>query len=177
MADGGVVAVTVPRRPYRYTEGPYLRALRISRWLKTHRPASKVLLVDENPVDAFGDSLMTGIASMMDDARGIEWIRGAAIQSAVRQAAGFELATADGRIVSQVLNFIPRQRASELLERTSLTDGDWCPRCPETLVSTRVDGVYILGDAAWETESHQKRAVNAQRDAVKLARLLTSEVS
>lgn len=170
MPEGGVVTITVPKRPYRYTEGPYLRALRIARWLETNRPGSKVLLLDENPEDASSDDLMQSVETLVQGLKSVEWARGITIQRAIHQGTGYEILVGGEVIQADVLNFIPRQRASELALRSGLASGDWCPRDPDSLESTLIPGIHILGDSALETTPHQKRADNAQRDALHLAR-------
>src|SRR5579862_3030769 len=44
MADGGVVAISVPTGLMRCPPGPYARASLIAGWLQQHRPRSKVLI-------------------------------------------------------------------------------------------------------------------------------------
>ena len=51
MPDGGVIVLTVPENPYRCPPGPYERASLIAHYLKTHKPRSKLLLLDAK--DAF----------------------------------------------------------------------------------------------------------------------------
>ena len=46
MPDGGVFAMSIPLAPYRCPPGPYERASLLAHWLKTHKPRSKLLLLD-----------------------------------------------------------------------------------------------------------------------------------
>src|SRR5262249_27151938 len=46
MPDGGLVIIPAPENPYRCPPGPYERASLIAHYLKTHKPHSKVLLLD-----------------------------------------------------------------------------------------------------------------------------------
>ena len=46
MEDGGLVVITAPDNPYRCPPGPYERASLIAHYLKTHKPRSKLLLLD-----------------------------------------------------------------------------------------------------------------------------------
>ena len=48
MRDGGVVAISVPAGPMRCPPGPFERASLIARYLKQHKPRSKVLIFDGN---------------------------------------------------------------------------------------------------------------------------------
>ncbi|MFN0184157.1 MAG: FAD-dependent oxidoreductase, partial [Aquabacterium sp.] len=49
MADGGVVAMTIPKVPYRCPPGPYERACMVASYLKVAKPRSKLLVLDANP--------------------------------------------------------------------------------------------------------------------------------
>ena len=46
MADGGTVLIAPPPNPFRCPPGPYERASQIASYLKTHKPKSKILVVD-----------------------------------------------------------------------------------------------------------------------------------
>ena len=46
MEDGGLVVISAPETPYRCPPGPYERASLIAHYLKTHKPKSKVLVLD-----------------------------------------------------------------------------------------------------------------------------------
>ena len=49
LPAGGVVAITVPKMPYRCPPGPYERACLIADWLKERKPRAKLILIDANP--------------------------------------------------------------------------------------------------------------------------------
>ncbi len=51
MNDGGVVVMSAPANPFRCPPGPYERASLIAHYLKTHKPRSKLILLDAK--DAF----------------------------------------------------------------------------------------------------------------------------
>jgi pyruvate/2-oxoglutarate dehydrogenase complex dihydrolipoamide dehydrogenase (E3) component len=61
-------------------------------------------------------------------------------------------------------NIIPPQKAGAIAASTGLTDGDWCPVNPENFRSTKVKGVYVLGDAAVANEM-PKSAFSAMSQA------------
>src|SRR5512137_2897962 len=48
MPDGGVVAISIPKSPYRCPPGPYERACQVAWYLKAKKPKSKVLILDGN---------------------------------------------------------------------------------------------------------------------------------
>jgi sulfide dehydrogenase [flavocytochrome c] flavoprotein subunit len=49
MKDGGTVIISMPLTPYRCPPGPYERSCLIAHYLKTHKPKSKLILLDANP--------------------------------------------------------------------------------------------------------------------------------
>ena len=49
LRDGGLVAIAIPKAPYRCPPGPYERASVIAHYLKTHKPRAKLLILDANP--------------------------------------------------------------------------------------------------------------------------------
>ena len=51
MEDGGLVVISVPANPFRCPPGPYERASLIAYYLKTHKPRSKLIILDAK--DAF----------------------------------------------------------------------------------------------------------------------------
>ena len=46
MADGGIIVIAPPDNPFRCPPGPYERASLIANYLKTHKPRSKLLILD-----------------------------------------------------------------------------------------------------------------------------------
>ena len=46
MEDGGTVIMAAPANPFRCPPGPYERASLIAHYLKTHKPRSKLLILD-----------------------------------------------------------------------------------------------------------------------------------
>ena len=51
MPDGGTVVISAPGNPFRCPPGPYERASLIAHYLKTHKPKSKLIVLDAK--DAF----------------------------------------------------------------------------------------------------------------------------
>ncbi len=51
MEDGGLVVIAAPPNPFRCPPGPYERASLIAHYLKTHKPRSKIIILDAK--DAF----------------------------------------------------------------------------------------------------------------------------
>lgn len=148
MEDGGVVAMSVPANPYRCPPGPYERASLIAWYLKTHKPRSKLVVLDAKDqfskqrlfVDAW-KRLYPGI---------VEWV-GLSDGGKVTQVdpAALTLVTEFSRVQARVINVIPPQRAGTIALAAGVADrSGWCPIDPSTFESTRVPGIHVIGDAA-----------------------------
>jgi sulfide dehydrogenase [flavocytochrome c] flavoprotein subunit len=147
MDDGGLVAVTVPKRPYPCHPAPYERASLIAEWLQRHKPTSKVLVLDSN--ETFPQmEIMLG-AWERDFGDLIEWRPGdfgGAVEAV--DGASRTLITADESVMADVGNVIPPQRAGWLATQTGLADASgWCPIDPVGLESMVAPNIHVLGDA------------------------------
>jgi sulfide dehydrogenase [flavocytochrome c] flavoprotein chain len=150
MPDGGTVVMTVPPNPYRCPPGPYERACMIAHVLKAVKPRSKLILFDAKSTfskqsvfeeafqDFYKDIIEINLTNEIDDY---------AVER-VDAASGEVLTRAGRREIAALANVIPAQRAGRIAERAGLTDGDWCPVDPANFNSTKVPGIYVLGDAA-----------------------------
>lgn len=148
MPDGGVYALTVPKAPYRCPPGPYERASLIAHYFKTHKPRSKVLVLDANPdvtskkglfVKAWND-LYSGILEYRPNSelRDVDVANRTAILE-------FDKVKAD------VLNVVPPQRAGApvVLSGAKLANERWAEVDWLSLESVNVKGVHILGDSTF----------------------------
>lgn len=149
MDDGGLVVMTVPDNPYRCPPGPYERVGMIAHYLKTHKPRSKILVLDAK--DAFSKKALfqEGWKALYGDR--VEWIGRADDGAVVRIDAGRrEAVTAFGTAhKAAVLNVIPPQRAGLIAERAGVCDaGGWVPVRPETFAARQAEHIHVVGDAA-----------------------------
>lgn len=155
MADAGVVIMTVPGNPYRCPPGPYERACMIAHYLKTHKPKSKLVILDAKKMfskqgafeEAF-DRYYPGIIDLnltneIDDFRVVRV-----------DPKAMEVETASGlKMKGAVVNVIPVQTAGDIaIAAGCASDKGWCPIKPENFASALVDGVYVIGDAAIANE-------------------------
>lgn len=149
MEDGGRVILACPANPFRCPPGPYERASLIAHYLKTHKPRSKVILLDAK--DTFSkQGLFTGA---WKDVYGdlIEWVGLAKDGKVIRvDAASLEVETEFGaRHKASVLNVIPPQKAGAIADRAGVTDqSGWVPVKPETFEAALVKDIFVVGDAA-----------------------------
>ncbi|MEO0036466.1 MAG: hypothetical protein RLZZ501_2489 [Pseudomonadota bacterium] len=148
LEDGGVVVLSIPANPYRCPPGPYERASLIAHYLKTHKPRSKLLLLDGK--DSFSkqglfqegwDALYPGL---------IEWVPAGKDGKVARvEAASLTVETEFGtRHRAGVLNVIPPQSAGRIAIEAGLTDASgWVPVVPRTFQSVKAPEIYVIGDA------------------------------
>jgi sulfide dehydrogenase [flavocytochrome c] flavoprotein subunit len=147
MDEGGVVAIAVPRAPFRCPPGPYERASLIAHFLARHKPRAKVLVYDANNRMPH-EPLFREAWQALYPGR-IEWIP---------QTAGGEIQRVDvkrrilyagaGAQRVAVANIIPPQAPGALALRAGLARGHgWCPVWLESFESTEAAGVHVIGDA------------------------------
>ena len=148
MEDGGTVIISAPANPYRCPPGPYERASLVAYYLKTHKPRSKLLLLDSK--DAFSkqklfeagwQSLYPGLLERVSQSDGGTVT---AVDPATRT-----FRTDLGDHVADVANVIPPQRAGRIAIVAGVADRTgWCPIDPVTFESRLVPGIHVIGDAA-----------------------------
>jgi NADH dehydrogenase FAD-containing subunit len=147
VADGGVVAISVPAGPMRCPPGPFERASVIADLLHTAKPRCKILIFDANNhfprQPEFTEAWRTRYPGM------IEWISvvdGGAVE---RVDPKRMLLIAGGREHQvAVANIIPPQAPALLAVQCGLaSDHGWCPVKPLSFESTLAVNAYVIGDA------------------------------
>jgi NADPH-dependent 2,4-dienoyl-CoA reductase/sulfur reductase-like enzyme len=146
MRDGGVYAITIPKAPYRCPPGPYERACQVAWYFKTHKPKSKVLILDANEDVVSKKGLFTkawseryaGIVEYHPNSE-LTGVDGATLMAKL----AFEDVKAD------VLNVVPPQRAGKVALDAGLVNANnrWCGVDFLTYESTAVKNIHVLGDA------------------------------
>lgn len=150
MRDGGTVIIAPPGMPFRCPPGPPERASMIAHYLKTHKPRSKILMLDvkenfskQGLFTAAWNELYPGM---------IEWVpgsKGGKIQRVDTKT--LTVYTEEGMTSHKgdVVNIIPAQRAGDIAVSTGLADAaGWCPVNQLTFESTMVPGIHVIGDSA-----------------------------
>jgi NADPH-dependent 2,4-dienoyl-CoA reductase/sulfur reductase-like enzyme len=178
MADGGVVVISVPARPFRCPPGPYERASVIAAFLEQHKPRSKILILDAN--DSFTKQALFEEAWKSVYPGMIEWVPITSDGAVTRvDPASLTLHTELDSHRAAVANVIPPQCAARIAERFGLTDATgWCPILPANFESSRVPGVHVIGDACIaDPMPKSASAANSQAKAcaVSIAAALTGE--
>ena len=146
MADGGVVAISIPKVPYRCPPGPYERACMVASYLKTAKPKSKLLVLDANPEITSKKGLFE--KAFKDHYSGIlEYRPNAEIKEVSGKVAKLEFED----VRADVLNVIPPQRAGDIARTAGLVNinNRWVGVNWQTMESTVAPGVHVLGDATF----------------------------
>jgi NADPH-dependent 2,4-dienoyl-CoA reductase/sulfur reductase-like enzyme len=164
MEDGGLVVITAPDNPYRCPPGPYERASLIAHYLKTHKPRSKLLLLDAK--DTFTKQALFRSAWARLYPGLLEWVSGSQGGRVVRvDVPAGTVHTDFDEYKPAVANIIPPQRAAAIARAAGLDDGKgWCAVHPRTFESTVHAGIHLLGDAIIATPM-PKSAFSANNQA------------
>ena len=149
MRDGGTVLISVPGDPFRCPPGPYERVSMIAHYLKTHKPKSKILVLDvkekfskQGLFQAAWQELYPGM---------IEWVPGSAGGKVERiDVAKRTVYTQEGLEShhGDVINLICPHRAGTLAQDAGLADASgWCPIDQKSFESTLQPKIHVIGDA------------------------------
>ncbi len=150
MEDGGVVVMAVPDNPYRCPPGPYERACMIAHFLKTKKPKSKLVIFDAKRTFSKQPAFEEAFAKYYDGIIDLNLTNEIDDFRVVRvDPATMEVVTQSGtRMKAAVANIIPPQKAGDIAHLAGCADGDWCPIKPDNFASTKLEGVYVLGDSS-----------------------------
>ncbi|TWI35680.1 NAD(P)/FAD-dependent oxidoreductase [Paracoccus sulfuroxidans] len=148
MPDGGTFVMVIPEGAYRCPPGPYERAAMVAHYFKTHKPASKILLLDGKDQFSKQGLFQQGWKALYGEM--IEWVGLSGDGQVVRvDARAKEVETAFGTVHrADVLNVIPPQQAGLIAAQAGVTDASgWAPVKGGSFASALVEGVHVLGDA------------------------------
>jgi NADPH-dependent 2,4-dienoyl-CoA reductase/sulfur reductase-like enzyme len=161
MRDGGVFTIAVPPQPYRCPPAPYERACQVAFYLKTHKPRSKVMILDANPVITSKRVLFERAFRELYPGM-IEYVPGSELREV--DVATKTVKTPFDRLSSDVLNIVPPQRAGRIAQDAGLAniDGRWCEVDVLTYESRVLPRVHVLGDAIEAGLPKSAHMANAQ---------------
>ena len=149
MDDGGVVIVAPPENPFRCPPGPYERVSLIAHYLKQHKPKSKILVLDAKDKFSKQALFMQGWQELYPDM--IEWVSGSdggRIEKIDIKRRVLHTESGD-KHKGDVVNFIPPQKAGEIVANAGLTNDDgWCYVDQRTFESKVHKNIHIIGDAS-----------------------------
>ena len=146
MPDGGVYALTIPKSPYRCPPGPYERACQVAWYFKTHKPKSKVLILDANEKVQSKEPLFTKVWK--------EWYAGIVEYRPNSTLLDVDAKTLTAKlefeeVKADVLNVVPPQRAAKIAADAGLitANNKWVGVDFLTYESIAKKNIHVLGDA------------------------------
>ncbi|HEX6733319.1 MAG TPA: NAD(P)/FAD-dependent oxidoreductase [Azonexus sp.] len=147
LPDGGTYVLTVPKAPYRCPPGPYERASQVAHYFKTHKPNSKVLVLDANDKIISKTKLFADVWA--NDYKGIIEYR--PNWNAVEVDAATNIVTNEigDRERGDIINLVPPQTAGKIAHDAGVinANGRWATVNWVTMESTAVPNIHVLGDA------------------------------
>ena len=162
MSAGGTFVMTIPKAPYRCPPGPYERACVVADYLETHKPGSKVIVLDANAsIQAERETFSH--AFDVTYANTIEYITDAELAEvdSVNRVA----VTTTETYEADVLNVIPNQRAGSIITTAGLNNhssGKWADVNPLSYESTAVPDIHIIGDSQGTGQPKAGHIANAE---------------
>ena len=162
MRDGGVVAMTIPKVPYRCPPGPYERACMVASYLKAVKPKSKLLVLDANPEIQSKKALFERAFKQHYDGL-LEYRPNAELKEVSGLLAKLEFED----VKADVLNVIPPQRGGDIARSAGLltVNNRWVGVNWLTLEASAAPGVHVLGDATFSAPAMPKSGHMANQHA------------
>ncbi len=147
LPDGGTYLLTIPKAPYRCPPGPYERASQIAHYFKTHKPNSKVIVLDANDKIISKTKLFSDVWA--NDYKGIIEYRPS--WNAVEVDAVSRIVTSEigDRERGDIINLVPPQTAGKIAHDAGVINANnrWATVDWVSMESTAVPNVHVLGDA------------------------------
>jgi sulfide dehydrogenase [flavocytochrome c] flavoprotein subunit len=178
MPDGGVYAITIPEQPYRCPPGPYERACQVAWYFKTHKPRSKVLILDANPDVTSKGALFKKVWA--EQYKGIVEYLPQHKTIAVDARAGVIKFEVHDDVKAQVLNVLPGMRAGAIAVQAGLNNqanNRWCGVDYLSFESTAAKDVHVLGDAIQVAPAMPKSGHMANSHAKVAAAAIVAQLS
>ncbi|HRO59872.1 MAG TPA: flavocytochrome C, partial [Burkholderiaceae bacterium] len=174
MPDGGVYVLSIPLAPYRCPPGPYERTCQVAHYFKTHKPRSKIIVLDANPDITSKKGLF--LAEWNGQYKGIIDYQPNMKVTEVEARNRTAITELGDRIKADVLNIVPPNTSAEIAHRTGLVNANdkWCMVDWVTMESTEAPGIHVLGDATlsapgmpksgtWRTSTARPRPLRSSR--------------
>lgn len=120
MPQGGVIAMHIPKVPYRCPPGPYERASLIAYFLQVRNPKGKLLVFDSNPEIQAKKGLFEAVWKNKYGGL-LEYVPNAEVDGVDANTRTIDLKV-QGKQKVDVLNLIPPQRAGTIARRAGLAN-------------------------------------------------------
>lgn len=176
MKDGGVYALHIPKAPYRCPPGPYERACQVASYFKTHKPKSKVLILDANDDIQSKKGLFTKAWNERYSGM-IEYRPNSGLLDVNVASMSLKLETED--VKADVINVIPPQRAGKIATDLKLANVNnrFCGVDFLTYESTAAKGIHVIGDSIQAAPLIPKSASMANQQAKVCAAAVVALIS
>lgn len=162
MPAGGTFVMTIPPAPYRCPPGPYERACIVADYFKTHKPGSKVVVLDAN-ADILAEKTTFSHAFNVTYAGIVDYHTDVVLESVDSDK---KIAITDaGDFQADVLNVIPTQSAGTIITSSGLandTSGRWGQVNPLSYESTATPNIHIIGDSQATGQPKAGHIANAE---------------
>lgn len=162
LRPGGVVAMTIPRAPYRCPPGPYERACMIASHLKAANPRAKLIVFDANPEILSKKGLFERAFKQHYEGL-IEYRPNAELKEVSGRQLKFEFED----LRADVVNVVPPQAAGTIARSAGLVNVNdrWVGVNWLTMESQVAPGVHVLGDATFSAPLMPKSGHMANQHA------------
>ncbi|MBK9340935.1 MAG: FAD-dependent oxidoreductase [Rhodoferax sp.] len=165
MPPGGVIAMHIPKVPYRCPPGPYERASLLANFLKSKNPKAKLFVFDSNPDIQAKKGLFEKVWKTNFPSQ-LEYIPNASIESVdvATKTMTFEVLP---KLKADVLNIIPPQRCGPIASRAGLASVDkrWCGVDFLSYASLVHPDIHVLGDSIASPPGMPKSGHMANQEA------------
>lgn len=147
LRDGGTFVLSIPKAPYRCPPGPYERTSQIAHYFKTHKPKSKILVLDAN--DKIISKTKLFADNWAEDYKGIIEYRPNWNATEVDAASRTLTSEIGDKVRGDIINLIPPQTAGQIAHKAGVVNANnrWADVNWITLESTTVKDIHVLGDA------------------------------
>ncbi|MDO9277063.1 MAG: NAD(P)/FAD-dependent oxidoreductase [Polaromonas sp.] len=176
MPDGGVFAISIPAAPFRCPPGPYERACQVAAYFKKYKPKSKVLILDANEdvvskPNLFKKAWAELYPGMVEYRSSHNLLR----IDAATKTLKFDIQDAAR---ADVLNVLPRMRASDIIVQTGLanSNGRWAQVNFLNFESTAAKDIHIIGDSTQNAAFMPKSGHMANQHAKVAASAIVAEL-
>jgi sulfide dehydrogenase [flavocytochrome c] flavoprotein chain len=148
MADGGTFIISPPPNPFRCPPGPGERISLVANYFKTHKPKSKILVLDPKKKFSKQGLFKEGWGKRYPGMIEYHNVDDDGVVRAV-DAKNMKLVTDFGEYTGDVINLIPAQKAGKIAQSSGLADKTgWCPVDQRTFESKLIKDVHVIGDSS-----------------------------
>ncbi|GAB4561579.1 MAG: NAD(P)/FAD-dependent oxidoreductase [Rhizobacter sp.] len=177
MADGAVFVISAPEMPYRCPPAPYERACLVAEYMRSHKPRSKVLLLDANRDVVAKGPLFKKVWA--EQYAGLIEYRPQHRVVGVDTGAGLIKIDGQSDVRAAVMNVVPAMRAGQIAVSTGLVapGSRWCPVNLQSFESTLAKDVHVIGDAVQSPPGMPKSGHMANNQAKVAAAAIVAELS